>query len=323
MGENCARTFARALFILAAVSAHVARGNDVAKVEVQVRSAMLKKLQGLQRGKAARTLKESDVPTWGCRVDPKQLEACLKETGENVARNVCRDSGQAGIELTERRKDPCMRFACENPAKGLMLGGLCWWHSRFQQAAWQRAIFRPDQKELSVFEVERRLIKLYKGKVVELPAFPNWYSFSYAYRDLILQIMVREQAKDALKPSIWSQWAKTKPSPHEIFRWGRKIERDLEEGGTQFIYTKEGLFRQHSIVAFETIRKDNMLTISLVDSNLPHRNQVLRIRENEDQSTATALTEWNWEPQWAWEPESARDDLAITQRAWKSYCSRN
>src|SRR5262245_2698307 len=77
-------------------------------------------------------------------------------------------------------EDRGMRLGFEN-AGGLLGGGVCWWHSRFQRAIWHLAVFlprapRPDREETR--RIVRRLAT--RKEVVEIPGYADAREFSSA-----------------------------------------------------------------------------------------------------------------------------------------------
>jgi hypothetical protein len=307
------------------------------EIRLAVDRFLLKDLQTLQRGRSARLVRESEIPRWqGCVVPEEQMEKCVEaEAFEAIdVDSVCANPKRGVAKLLDQRRfSSCARFVCTNPAAGFAKGGLCWWHSKFQQRSWQLAVFAPEKPLLSVYEMQKRLGQLFRANtVVEFPGVSNWAEFSFLYRDLILQFMLREQFADALRPTVWRQWAKGPVSGQKAYFFGRQIEESLKHGASVFIYLKNALTAQHAYVAYAAERRNRELRIKILDSNDPlNKVTALVFRENEATQNAEVFVDdtGDGDPRfsvplrfrWAsWQPKENGLNVSHLEKAWRNHC---
>jgi hypothetical protein len=87
---------------------------------------------------------------------------------------------------------------------GLLDGGVCWWHSRFQRAALYLTFYRPDLPKPNDQQA-REIIDAIAGKkhVVMIPGFSNFREFSGEYQDLIQAKLDRWQIEDGFLKQYW------------------------------------------------------------------------------------------------------------------------
>ncbi|MCF8058293.1 MAG: hypothetical protein K9K67_03295 [Bacteriovoracaceae bacterium] len=96
-----------------------------------------------------------------------------------------------------------MRMAFQNRG-GLINGGVCWWHSRFQRNAAYLTIYKPDQPMPDVEEAKSIIKKIrFASEVVTIPGFSNFYEFSSYFRDEIQDRLDGWQRTDGF---IMQQW---------------------------------------------------------------------------------------------------------------------
>lgn len=87
---------------------------------------------------------------------------------------------------------------------GLINGGVCWWHSRFQRNAMLLVRFREDLDFPSLDQAKDLIKKIRKGKdVVELPGFSSISDFSYQFRDEIQDELESWQIADGFLRQQW------------------------------------------------------------------------------------------------------------------------
>jgi hypothetical protein len=296
----------------------------ITQIRAEIDDYLVAEAQSLRRGKNILPARPQDIYRWAdCSPRSDLVQQCLQDESSSALNEaaLCSNVDQGMKELLKARVESrCMRFACENPSAGFLKGGLCWWHSQFQQRAWQLAVFRPEEALLRPREMERRLAQLFRAEsVVEFPGVANWAELSFIYKDLLLQVMLREQAKDALKPEVWSEWAKGSVSAEQTFEYGRQIEAQLQRGNSQFVYLKYSVFAQHAYVAFKAERQGNALKVYLLDSNAPEQrdeNWVIFL-EDENERQATPLFVGTWK---SWRPADKGLHLENLKSAWQKHC---
>lgn len=94
-------------------------------------------------------------------------------------------------------------FAFKNDG-GIFNGGVCWWHSRLQRAAFYLTTYNPTEPKCSKKEAKKIIRNLIKGnKVSEVNGFTNFYGFSREYQDVIQRYLNLWQLTDGI---LFWQW---------------------------------------------------------------------------------------------------------------------
>lgn len=87
---------------------------------------------------------------------------------------------------------------------GLFDGGVCWWHSLFQRAAWYLTVYRPDLPKPSLAQAKFIVHQIARGKeVVEIPGFANFFEFSNEHQTLIQKKLEQWQITDGVLKFAW------------------------------------------------------------------------------------------------------------------------
>jgi hypothetical protein len=95
------------------------------------------------------------------------------------------------------------RLAFRNQG-GLVNGGVCWWHSRFQRNATYLTQFRPELPRPDEKEARKLIHDIRLGKkIIEIPGFGNLRDFSIRHRDLIQDQLNDWQLSDAFVRQQW------------------------------------------------------------------------------------------------------------------------
>jgi hypothetical protein len=100
-------------------------------------------------------------------------------------------------KIIEISADESMRLPFENEG-GLFDGGVCWWHSRFQRAAWHLAAFDPAGDKPGI-AVRKRMIRRLaaRDEVVVIPGYANLAEFARENQALIQKELDDWQIRDA------------------------------------------------------------------------------------------------------------------------------
>ena len=89
---------------------------------------------------------------------------------------------------------------------GLINGGVCWWHSRFQRAAIYLTIFRPDLQKPTVSEAKNIINTLRKKNgVVTIPGYQDFNEFSHDFSEEIQTTLEKWQKIDGFLKFKWLQ----------------------------------------------------------------------------------------------------------------------
>ncbi|MBY0415183.1 MAG: hypothetical protein K2Q18_13515, partial [Bdellovibrionales bacterium] len=87
---------------------------------------------------------------------------------------------------------------------GLVGGGVCWWHSRFQRNSLFLTIYKPAEKKPTKEEAEKIIGKIRGGKdIVTIPGYRNFSEFSYDQQPLIQAELEKWQKVDGIAKFSW------------------------------------------------------------------------------------------------------------------------
>jgi hypothetical protein len=168
------------------------------------------------------------------------------------------------------------RIAFENEG-GLQKGGVCWWHSRFQRAAWALAIFNPDLPKPSPTEIQNVVSALvHQTSVVVIGGYRNLHDFTAANQTLIQKELNRWQLRDGVINQAWIRGISGRsslPAP--------QLKQQLDHIYTEFkssvdrqevlwlMLQIKGIVSHASLLAKMEPRLNGGYHLEMVDSNRP------------------------------------------------------
>ncbi|WP_372654794.1 hypothetical protein [Halobacteriovorax sp.] len=165
---------------------------------------------------------------------------------------------------------------------GLINGGVCWWHSRFQRNAMVTARFRPELDYPSEREVKKIIKAIRKGKkVVEVPGYRSINDFSYSNADLIQRELEKWQKGDGF---LRQQWAVGLWGSHEVSEEELKERMDdlysyvKGEGRIAYQMLQIDGIDSHAWLVFDMEKTSNGYRLQVLDSNY-QRSQIYTYRE--------------------------------------------
>lgn len=174
-------------------------------------------------------------------------------------------------------REPSARLSFQNPGGSLGIG-VCWWHSRFQRAAWYLADFRPElarEPGESLARREARMLADQSGVVV-IPGYADLATYSRDFRDVIEQELSDWQIRDSVLHGTWV----LKPSlpawlPAALLkRKLAKVQERFIAGGGQPIFQLIQIRKStgiHSWLLLDIVRETAGYRLRVVDSNYPDR----------------------------------------------------
>ncbi len=151
---------------------------------------------------------------------------------------------------------------------GLMNGGVCWWHSRFQRNAMLLARFRPELEYPTEKETKKIIKALRKGKkVVVVPGYRSINDFSYSNADMIQAELEKWQKGDGF---LRQQWAVGLWGSHEISE--EKLKKRMDD---LYTYVKEEGKIAYQMLQIEGIDSHAWLVFDIEKTSRGYRLQVL------------------------------------------------
>ena len=165
---------------------------------------------------------------------------------------------------------------------GLLNGGVCWWHSRFQRNAAYLTAYAP-QKERPTEAEAKEIIKdiRFGRKVIEIPGFDSFYDFSRAHRGLIQKRLNAWQRKDGFVNQQWivGLAGASKTSPKKLKKKMDDLYKDVQNG--EVVYQKlqiKGIVA-HAWLVIGMEKTHNGYEIAVIDSNSPTRTSFYHYKE--------------------------------------------
>ncbi len=165
------------------------------------------------------------------------------------------------------------RMAFQNQG-GLVNGGVCWWHSRFQRNATYLTIFRPELKRPSASEAKKIIKAIKKGKsIVQIPGYSNFNDFSYDHRDEIQNTLEAWQKVDGI---LLQQWVVGLAGSNEVSAedMESKMHELYKEVSTgDIVYQKLQIkgITAHAWLVIDMEKTKNGYELMVIDSNMPSR----------------------------------------------------
>ncbi len=156
---------------------------------------------------------------------------------------------------------------------GLINGGVCWWHSRFQRNATYLTTYRPDLERPSKRQAAKIVKAIRKGReVITIPGFSNFYDFSRAYRNEIQEQLEKWQKFDGI---LMQQWVVGLAGASEVSAENLKgkmdeLYNDVADG--DIVYQKlqiKGIVA-HAWLVIDMEKTSNGYELSVIDSNYPY-----------------------------------------------------
>ena len=167
--------------------------------------------------------------------------------------------------------DPAQRLAFDNDG-GLFGQGVCWWHSRLQRAALLLALFKPNEPRPDAKEAAKLVHALTRMKLVEIPGYVDFNSFSRDFHRVIQKELDRWQKSDGILRAKW--WngirGRSRTSPKKLRRLMDRLygEVALEHRLTFVTLQMPGLVA-HAALVTEMEQTPQGYRFWIIDSNRP------------------------------------------------------
>ena len=168
------------------------------------------------------------------------------------------------------------RMAFRNQG-GLVDGGVCWWHSRFQRNATYLTIYRPDKRRPTDSQAKKIIKKIRKGRsIVEIPGFSNFEEFSSAYRSYIQDTLEAWQKVDGI---LLQQWVvglagSSETTPEDLEEKMHELYSEVSTG--DIVYQKLQIkgITAHAWLVIDMEKTSIGYELRVIDSNYPNSTNV-------------------------------------------------
>jgi hypothetical protein len=160
---------------------------------------------------------------------------------------------------------------------GLVNGGTCWWHSRFQRNALYLTIYSPNKPVPTQKEARAIIDAIRAGKtVVEIPGYSNFNEFSYSHYADILRELEKWQKGDGFARGQWIRGlaGKSTVSADKMREMMDELYQYVEVKGN-IAYQKLQLkgIVAHAWLVVSMKKTTNGYVLSVIDSNNPSQTE--------------------------------------------------
>ncbi|MBS1961541.1 MAG: hypothetical protein JST04_04955 [Bdellovibrionales bacterium] len=190
-----------------------------------------------------------------------------------------RTRGTMTATIDKIADDRGMRIAFENDG-GLAGGGVCWWHSRLQRAAWYLARFDAMAPAPTRDEAKRLVRRLVSRKeVVTIPGYADFRSFTKDFEPVVQSELNAWQLRDAFINQAYLRGL----SGVSHYRHPEKFRARLEKVFTEYnearargdvvwvMLQMRGIASHASLIRGMELTPDGGFRIAMVDSNFPDK----------------------------------------------------
>ncbi len=197
-----------------------------------------------------------------------------------------RTPGSLPKTIEENTLDPRMRLTFKNNG-GLLGGGVCWWHSRFQRAVWYLARFDAGLARPSRSEARRLIRKLAaRNAVVTIPGYRDLADFSNDFKNEIQEELEAWQIRDSFLNQAYIRGLSGRAHYREAGKLKSRLDRLYSQfqdarksGGLIWIMLQmRGIVSHSSLLHAMELRADGGYHLEVVDSNFPDMMVVYEVR---------------------------------------------
>jgi hypothetical protein len=219
------------------------------------------------------------------------FSAIASESAAEKAADFCtnRSPKSLGSTIEKATLDPRMRLPFENEG-GLLGGGVCWWHSRFQRAVWYLGVFdaglpRPTHSEAR--KLIRKLVS--RTAVVTIPGYRDLADFSRDFQREIQSELDAWQLRDSFINQAYVRGISGRAHYGKVGRLKRRLDRVY----SQYVAAKKkgdllwimlqmrGIGSHSSLLHAMEARADGGYHLEVVDSNFPEEMVVYEVRPDD------------------------------------------
>jgi hypothetical protein len=185
------------------------------------------------------------------------------------ANNFC---DRTNTEIKELLLNENSRLSFKNNG-GLFNGGVCWWHSRLQRSSIYLVQFAPERSiptEDEVWDILKSLRSM--NKVVMIPGFKDFSSFSLAYKPQIQQLLNQWQARDGFINQQWVRGISGRSSlqPAQLKKQMDYIFNFFQESPLPvWLMAQVKGVTAHAFLLLEMFPLQNGYHLRVIDSNKP------------------------------------------------------
>ncbi len=215
-------------------------------------------------------IKSYMAPSLGLLLALGNMTATQAATSSKSADEFCSDRKEKTY-IREFLEEQESRMAFANHG-GLINGGVCWWHSRFQRNASYLVTYRPELRRPSQRQAKKIIKDIRKGRdIVTIPGFSSFREFSRAYQNEIQETLEKWQKVDGF---IRQQWVVGLAGSSEVSAENLKekmdeLYSDVSTGDIIFQKLQIKGITAHAWLVMDMEKTSNGYELLVVDSNYP------------------------------------------------------
>jgi hypothetical protein len=165
---------------------------------------------------------------------------------------------------------------------GLVNGGVCWWHSRFQRNALYLTIFKPQLPKPSDKELSKIIRNIRTAEqVVVIPGFKNFAQFSDAYEVEIQKELEYWQKLDGIARFAWIKGlsGSAEVAPEKLNKMMDQLYTDVEVN-KNIAYNMLQIpgIVSHAWLVVHMEKVSGGYNLEILDSNFARRTEIYRFR---------------------------------------------
>jgi len=211
------------------------------------------------------------------------LSSNLLMAGSNPSTNIkqfCSDRKNANF--VKGLADEYQNLIAFRNHGGLLNGGVCWWHSRFQRNAFYLTIFKPNEPRPTQTEAEIIIKEIRKGdKIVTIPGYRNFRNFTIDFANEIQTELEKWQKNDGMVKQAWVKGLKG-GSEVSAERMQELMDKIFDEvnGKNNIAYNKLQIpgIDAHAWLVIDMKKEVDGYTLKVLDSNFPANTENYRYR---------------------------------------------
>lgn len=182
--------------------------------------------------------------------------------------SVCERNHVTTLELLRERSN---RLSFGNQG-GLIDGGVCWWHSRFERAASYLADFHPELPKPSRKQARRICNDLSHMRVTRIPGYENLAQFSRDFESEIQSELNEWQLRDGFLKQEWIRGlsGKTKTTATKLRKHMNQIvARFKKNPHPLFLMLQFPGITSHAYLLIDATKTAEGYELDVIDSNHP------------------------------------------------------
>lgn len=188
----------------------------------------------------------------------------------------CKDNktNRARVQALLQSSDD-MRMSFSNYG-GLINGGVCWWHSRFQRNAAYLTIYRPEMEKPTREQAQEIIkdIRFARG-VITIPGYDNFYDFTRDWHD---EIQARLEGWQRTDGFIMQQWVvglagASEVAPEKLKKEMDDLYKQVSQGDVVYQKLQIKGITAHAWLVVGMEKTADGYEMAVIDSNSPVRTQ--------------------------------------------------